>query len=66
MRKDMTYLDTHGLGKPLDDWEEREGGEHGSLVSLCVDDLAEGVGAGGEPPAHIDTLQPSLAGGGST
>ena len=65
MRK-MTYLDAHGLGKPLDDWEEREGGEHGSLVSLCVDDLAEGVGAGGEPSAHIDTLQPSLAQGGST
>ena len=61
-----TYLDTHGLGKPLDDWEEREGGEHGSLVSLCVDDLAEGVGAGGQPSAHIHSPQANLAERGST
>merc|ERR550532_8383 len=57
----LLNLDTHGLGKPLNDGEEREGGKHGSLVSLGVDDLAESVGAGGEPSAHIDTLQSSLA-----
>ena len=57
----MTYLDTHRLGESLDDGEEREGGEHGSLISLGVNDLAEGVRAGGEPSAHVDTLQPDLA-----
>ena len=62
----MTYLDTHGLSKPLDDGKERESCKHGSLISLSVDDLAEGVGAGGEPPAHSDTLQPNLGQGAST
>ena len=62
----MAYLDTHRLGKPLDDGKKGEGGKHGSLISLGVDDLAEGVGAGGEPSAHIDSLQPNLAQRGST
>ena len=55
-----TYFNPHGLGEPLDDGEEGVGGEHGGLVTLGVDDLAEGVGAGGEPPAHVDPLQADL------
>ena len=41
---DLTYLDAHGLGEPLDDGEERVGGEHGSLVRLRVDELAHVAG----------------------
>ena len=62
----LTHLNAHGLGKPLDDGEEREGRQHGSLVSLSVDNLAESVGAGGEPSAHVDSLQTDLAQGGRT
>ena len=56
-----TYFNPHGLGEPLDDGEEGVGGEHGRLVALGVDDLAERVGRGGQPPAHRHALQPSLA-----
>ena len=39
-----TDLNAHGLGEPLDDGEERVGGEHGGLVRLRVDELAHVAG----------------------
>ena len=51
------YLDSHGLGEPLDDGEEGVSGEHGGLVTLGVDDLGESVGRGGQPSGDTDTLE---------
>ena len=57
MERFIPYLDSHGLGEPLDDGEERVGGEHGGLVTLGVDDLGESVGGGGQPSGDTHTLE---------
>ena len=47
--KTVSDLDAHGLGEPLDDGEEGEGGEQGGLVAVSVHDLTEGAVGGGQP-----------------
>jgi hypothetical protein len=49
----MTYLDAEWDGEPLDDREEGVGGEHGSLVSLRVDDLAQRRVRRREPSVNV-------------
>ena len=49
----QTHLDAEGLGEPLDDGEKGVGGEHGGLVHLSVDDLAQRRVAGRQPSKHL-------------
>ena len=53
----IPYLNSHWLGKPLDDGMEGVGGKHGGLGTLGVDDLGEGIGGGGQPSEDINTLE---------
>ena len=55
LNRKIPYLNSHGLGKPLDDGEEGVGGEHGCLVTLGVDDLGDSIGGGGQPSGDINT-----------
>merc|ERR1719233_580739 len=56
----LLNLNAHGLGKPLDDWQQGESCQHGCLITLGVDDLAEGIGGGGEPSVHSSSSKPHL------
>ena len=48
MKNVLPYLNAHGLGKPLDNWEQRVRRKHGGLVALGVDDLAQEPGRSGQ------------------
>ena len=55
LNRKIPYLNSHGLGKPLDDGEGGVGGEHGCLVTFGVDDLGGSIGGGGQPCGDINT-----------
>ena len=59
------YLNSHGLGKPLDDRQQRIGCKHRSLITLSVDDLARSDGGCGEPSVQSKSSQTHFGVGGS-